>query len=190
MLKRTFSLAVGTLLVAVCVIKTGTIISQAATSVEPPLPPAEHASIHQKASTCRENFEVLFEDEPQYCQNVCETCHTVATVIGGKDNPEAYTTDFIFPEAPAEHVNWNTVGRLQQSCRNCHIDKAEPSSNHKIFVEYEAMGDWQRDFRPTSLKLFDNYILCTTCHNPHCDEIALLRTSNQGSTLCMDCHSK
>jgi predicted CXXCH cytochrome family protein len=190
MLKRTFSLTIGAILVVVCVIETGTTISEAASTAEPPLTPPEHSSIHQKASTCWENFEAQFEDEPQDCQNVCESCHIFATVIGGKDNPEAYTTDVIFPEALDEEANWNTIGLLQRSCRNCHteITEAEPGLNHEIFVEYEA-GDWQQNFKETSLKLFDKYVLCTTCHSPHREEIALLRISNQGSTLCLDCHS-
>ena len=190
MLKRTFSLTIGTLLVIVCIIKTGTTISEAASPADPPLPPPKHLSIHQKASTCWGNFEVQFEDEPYDCQNVCDSCHTFATVIGGKDNPEAYTTDMIFPEAPVEQVNWDTIGLLQRTCTKCHTDitEAEPGSNHEIFVEYDT-GDWGQSFKETSLKLYDGYILCTTCHSPHRDEIALLRVSNQGSTLCLDCHS-
>ncbi len=190
MLKRTFSLTIGAILVIVCLIKTGTTISEAASTAEPPLSPPEPSSIHQKASTCWENFEEQFEDEPHDCQNVCDTCHTVATVIGGKDNPEAYTTDTIFPEALDVTVNWNTIGLLQRTCTTCHTDitEAEAGSNHEIFVEYNT-GDWEQSFKETSLKLFDKYILCTTCHSPHREEIALLRISNQGSTLCLDCHS-
>ena len=190
MLKRTFSLTIGTLLVLVCLIKTGTAISEAATSEEPPITPPEPLSIHQKSSTCWDNFEVEFEDEPFGCQSVCDTCHKFATVIGGNDNPEAYTTDKIWPEKPKKEINWNTIGLLQRSCRNCHTDitEAEPGSNHEIFLEYGTFGS-EQNFKETSLKLYDNYILCTTCHSPHRDEIALLRVSNQGSTLCLDCHS-
>ena len=190
MLKKTFSLTIVSLLLVVCVIKTGTTISEAASSAEPSVPPPEHPSIHKKASTCWENFEVQFKDEPYDCQNVCDRCHTVATVIGGKDNPEAYTTDTIFPEDPGAGTNWNTIGLLQESCRDCHTDitETEPGSNHKTFVEYDAVVG-ELYFKETSLKLYDNYILCTTCHSPHRDEIALLRVSNQGSTLCLDCHS-
>ena len=190
MLKRTFSLTIGTLLVLICLIKPGTAISEAATSEEPPITPPEPLSIHQKSSTCWGNFEVEFQDEPFGCQSVCDTCHKFATVIGGNDNPEAYTTDTIWPEKPKKEINWNTIGLLQKSCRNCHTDitEAEPGLNHEIFVEY-VTGDWQQNFKETSLKLFDKYILCTTCHSPHREEIALLRISNQGSTLCLDCHS-
>ena len=190
MLKKTFSLTIVSLLLVVCVIKTGTTISEAASSAEPPLTPPEHPSIHQKASTCWEDFDVPFSDDPKDCQSVCDTCHKFATVIGGKDNPEAYTTDIIFPEHRKKEVNWNTIGLLQKSCRNCHTDitEAEPGSNHEIFVKYN-MGDWEQNFKETNLKLYNNYILCTTCHSPHREEIALLRISNQKSTLCLDCHS-
>ena len=191
MLKRTFSLTIRTLLVLVCVIKTGTATSEAASSAEPPLTPPEHQSIHQKASACWEDFEVPFSDDPKDCQSVCDICHKFATVIGGRDNPEAYTTDVIFPQDIKNEANWNKIGSLQRSCRNCHTDitEAEPGLNHEIFVEYDAFGTNQ-NFKETSLKLYDNYILCTTCHSPHREEIALLRISNQGSTLCLDCHSR
>jgi len=190
MLRKTFLLTIGAILVVVCAIETGTTISEAASSEEAQPTPPEPQSIHQKASTCWGNFEVEFEDAPQDCQNVCDTCHKFATVIGGEDNPEAYTTDKIWPEKPKKEIDWNTIGLLQKSCRNCHteITEAEPGSNHEIFVEYDT-GDWQHNFKETTLKLYDNHILCTTCHSPHREEIALLRVSNQGSTLCLDCHS-
>ena len=189
MLKKTFPLTIGILLVAICIIKTGTTISEAASSAEPSVPPPEHLSIHQKSSSCWEDFKVHFKDKPHNCQNVCNTCHTVATVIGGEDNPEAYTTDIIFPEPLEEEANWNTIGLLQRTCTICHTDitEAEPGLNHVIFVEYDNFGS-EQDSTETDIKLYDGYILCTTCHSPHRDEIALLRVSNQGSALCLGCH--
>ena len=168
MLKKTFSLTIVSLLLVVCFIKTGTTISEAASSAETPLTPPEHPSIHQKASTCWEDFDVPFSDDPKDCQSVCDTCHRFATVIGGKDNPEAYTTDIIFPEHRKKEANWNTIGLLQKSCRNCHTDitEAEPGSNHEIFVKYDT-GYMEQNFKETNLKLYNNYILCTTCHSPH-----------------------
>lgn len=191
MSKRTFLLTAVALLLVVFVIKTGPTISEAASTEDPPVPNSEPQSIHQKASTCWEDFDVPFNDEPQDCQSVCDTCHTFATVIGGQANPEAYTTDMIFPvDLGEENVNWNTIGLLQKSCRSCHTDitEAEPGSNHVVFVEYDTSGSGQ-NFKETRLKLFDQHILCTTCHSPHRDEVALLRLSNHGSTLCLDCHS-
>jgi predicted CXXCH cytochrome family protein len=163
------------------IMKAGIVLSQDAASTDP-------QSIHQRASICWEDFEATFPDEPLACQDVCDRCHTYATVVpDSSGNPQAVTTDEIFPEASVNTVNWNTIGLLQQSCRDCHIKEIEPDTNHAIFVEHEAT--YSDDFKETELKLFDGHILCTTCHSPHRDNVGLLRLPNQGSGLCIDCHT-
>jgi predicted CXXCH cytochrome family protein len=179
------------------IMKAGIVLSQAADSTEPlaadstePLAAdsAEPQSIHQRASICWEDFEATFPDEPLICQDVCNRCHTEATVIQGQSgNPEAFTTNQKYPEDPDDEVNWDTIGLLQQSCRDCHIKEIEPDTNHAIFVEHEV--NYSENFKETELKLFDGHILCTTCHSPHSGNVALLRIPNHGSGLCIDCHT-
>lgn len=180
MAEKIFILSVS-LLIFWFISKSGTVLSQED-------PPPESPSIHQRASTCWNNFEFVFADEPVNCQEVCDRCHTFATVVpSGSGNPEAVTTDETYPEGQEDGVNWDTIGMHQQSCRDCHTDitESEPDKNHAVFVRYE-MG---QEFKATDLKLFDEYILCTTCHSPHLENIALLRTSNHGSMLCLNCHT-
>jgi predicted CXXCH cytochrome family protein len=160
------------------IMKAGIVLSQDADSAEP-------QSIHQRASICWDDFEATFPDEPLVCQDVCNRCHTDATVVPGQSgNPQAVTTDGIYPEDPGDEINWDTIGLLQQSCKVCHSDKIDPVTNHAVFVEHGG-----NNFNETELKLFDGKILCTTCHSPHSGNVALLRIPNQGSTLCIDCHT-
>jgi predicted CXXCH cytochrome family protein len=60
-------------------------------------------------------------------------------------------------------------------------------TNHAIFVNYEVINS--ENFKETELKLYGGHILCTTCHSAHSENVALLRVPNQGSALCMDCHT-
>jgi len=163
------------------IMKAGIVLSQDADSAEP-------QSIHQRAAVCWDDFKSTFLDEPVECQEVCDSCHSYATVIPDQSgNPQAVTTDEIYPEAPDNTVNWDTIGLLQQSCRDCHFKEIDPATNHAIFVEHEVT--YFENFKETELKLFDGHILCTTCHSPHRENAALLRINNQGSALCIDCHT-
>jgi predicted CXXCH cytochrome family protein len=171
------------------IMKAGIVLSQEAAPADPQeATSSEPQSIHQRASICMEDFEATFPDEPSVCQDVCDSCHTYATVVPDSlGNPQAFTTDEIYPEAPVDEVSWDTIGLLQGSCRDCHIKEIDPVTNHAVFVEHG--GDSSENFKETKLKLFKGQILCTTCHSPHSGNVALLRVPNQGSALCMDCHT-
>ena len=121
------------------IMKAGIVLSQDADSAEP-------QSIHQRAAVCWDDFKSTFLDEPVECQEVCDSCHSYATVIPDQSgNPQAVTTDEIYPEAPDNTVNWNTIGLLQQSCRDCHFKEIDPATNHAIFVEHEVhlLGEFE-----------------------------------------------
>jgi predicted CXXCH cytochrome family protein len=171
------------------IMKAGIVLSQAADSTGPQDADfAEPQSIHQRAAICWDDFEATLIDEPVKCQEVCDRCHTYATVVpDSSGNPQAFTTDEIYPEDRGEKITWNTIGLLQQSCRECHLKEIEPATNHAVFVEHEV--NYSEDFKETELKLFEGQILCTTCHSPHSGNIALLRIPNKGSALCIDCHT-
>ena len=146
-------------------------------------------SIHQRASICFENLEATFPDEPLICQDVFDRCHNFGTVVPDQLwNPEALTTDKVYLEDLGDEVNWGTIGSLQQSCMSCHNEELIPETNHPIFVKHDLNN--LDSSKETELKLFDGHILCTTCHNPHRENSALLRVTNLGSGLCLDCHVK
>jgi predicted CXXCH cytochrome family protein len=163
------------------IMKAGIVLSQDAASTDP-------QSIHQRASICWEDFEATFPDEPLVCQDVCDHCHTYASVVpDSSGNPEAVTTDEIYPEDPGDEESWDAIGLLQKSCKECHSDEINPDTNHPVLVEHSV--DFSDNFKETELKLFDGRILYTTCHDPHSENVALLRLPNQGSALCIDCHT-
>ena len=156
--------------------------------------PEKPLSVHQRASICWEDFDAVFDAEPFSCTVVCESCHLMevpAIKNQTKNSKSARTHEtypMLLPDA-GEEVNWNSVSLLQQACRNCHDEITENhENNHVIFIEYS--GRSFSDFKETDLKLFDDYILCTTCHSPHQEHEALLRMSNAGSALCTNCHTR
>ena len=123
------------------IMKAGIVLSQEAAPAEPQeATSSEPQSIHQRAAICWDDFKSTFVDEPVECQEVCDSCHTYATVSPDQSgNPQAFTTDKIFPEAPVNIVNWNTIGLLQGSCRDCHSKEIAPDTNHAVFVEHGAI---------------------------------------------------
>ncbi len=174
------------LLSLLLIMKGGIVLSQEAAPAEPQ-EAASAQSIHQRASICWDDLEATFPDKPLICQDVYNRCHLQeATVVPGQSgNPEAVTTDEIYPEEPSDEVSWDTIGFHQESCRDCHSKEIEPDTNHAMFVEHKV--NYSKNLKETELKLFDGHILCTTCHSPHSGNVALLRLP--GSGLCIDCHT-
>ena len=153
------------------IMKTGIVLSEEAAS-----------SVHQRASMCLEDFEVTFPDEPLICQDVCDLCHEYEIVVPAQSgNPEGFTTDKVYVENPGDEDIVERAGLLQKACNDCHSDKKEPDTNHPVFVEHSG--------KETELKLLDGQIICTTCHSPHSGNPSLLRIPNQGSALCIECHT-
>ena len=166
------------------IMKTGIVLSEEAASVET-------QSVHQRASICIEDFEVTFPDEPLICQDVCDLCHEYEIVVPAQSgNPEGSTVDEIYAVKPGDKDVVERAGLLQQSCNDCHSDKIDSDSNtnHPVLVEHSANAS--KGLKETELKLFDGQIRCTTCHSPHGGNLALLRLPNQGSALCIDCHTQ
>jgi predicted CXXCH cytochrome family protein len=159
----------------------GIVLSEEAASVET-------QSVHQRASKCMEDFEVTFPDEPLSCQDVCDLCHFYEIVVPAQSgNPEGLTTNNVYVENPGNEDVVERAGLITQSCKECHSDRIDPDTNHPVFVEHS--GNSSDNLKETELKLFDGLILCTTCHDPHSENVALLRLPNQGSALCIDCHT-
>lgn len=117
------------------------------------------------------------------CNNVCRSCH--------------------FPEAPPDLYK----SKDSDMCDFCHIEESVGTEgtalllthggNHPSQIEYEPGGyDSELNENPSGPVLYCNssaskcMMRCSTCHNPHGDAPALLRTSNRGSALCLSCHRK
>jgi predicted CXXCH cytochrome family protein len=161
----------------------GIVLSEEAASVET-------QSVHQRATICLEDFGVTFPDEPLICQDVCDLCHEYEIVVPAQSaNPEGFTTDkvYVYAKNPGAEDVVERAGLLQKACNDCHSDKIDPVENHPVFVEHR--GNSSENLKETELKLVDGLILCITCHSPHSGNLALLRLPNQGSALCIDCHT-
>jgi predicted CXXCH cytochrome family protein len=163
------------------IMKTGIVLSEEAASVEA-------QSVHQRATICLEDFEVTFPDEPLICQDVCDLCHLYEIVVPAQSgNPQGFTTDQIYAGNLGDNDVLERAGLITQSCKECHSDRIDPDTNHPVFVEHS--GNSSDNLKETELKLFDGEIQCITCHSPHSGNAALLRLPNEGSALCMDCHT-
>jgi predicted CXXCH cytochrome family protein len=163
------------------IMKTGIVLSEEAASVET-------QSVHQRASICLEDFEVTFPDEPLICQDVCDLCHEYEIVVPAQSaNPEGLTTTGVYALNPGDEDVLVRAGLLQKSCNKCHSGKKDPDTNHPVSVEH--MANSSEMLKETELKLFDGKIECITCHSPHSGNLALLSLPNQGSALCIDCHT-
>jgi predicted CXXCH cytochrome family protein len=159
----------------------GIVLSEEAASVET-------QSVHQRATICLEDFEATFPDEPLICQDVCDLCHEYEIVVPTQTaNPEGFTTNGVYARSLADEDVVERAGLIQKACNICHSDKIDSDTNHPIFVEHRA--NFEENFKETELKLIDGLILCITCHSPHSGNLALLSIPNQGSALCIACHT-
>jgi len=173
----------------------------------------ELLNIHQKASACFDSnmtstFPVNPEDpdDPTLCDNdfppgVCQTCHPSlfgggAGVLPGTDNPDGAWTASTYQESGSGSASeglyqevsweeqWTSLPEEHQSCNSskCHADYAQKAGNHPIFVSMT----WASE----QLPMFEDMVLCATCHKPHAGEtLSLLRVANAGSMLCLTCHT-
>jgi len=135
------------------------------------------ANIHTDTNQC-----VLADDT--VCNDVCLSCHF----------------------SPPTNEEMQQSGDVAM-CAICHDQEAVPAEwvgllvtnggNHPSQVAYDpykAGGDLVRD--PFGPVLYceesgtNCMMLCSTCHDPHGDKVALLRVDNNKSALCFSCHQK
>lgn len=151
------------------------------------LPQETSLSIHQRASACYDDHSSQFTDEPTNCDEVCARCHEwISPIEGQLHNSTGQFVDDAIPmgSETTSFDNWSNLPDLHKVCRSCHSEESEEKGNHPIFVEAFPEGDVE------GLKSFDGQLLCVTCHNPHIEDLALLRIANVGSNLCQSCHPK
>lgn len=154
--------------------------------------------LHHKAANCLDDYSVAFAETPYDCDQTCFSCHRndeIVQIANQQQNPQGQRTDEAYPGLypTAEPIskdnsyeqNWAALPTLHKVCRDCHTALAIDHGNHPIFenvVASEPAGDDQ-------LQVVEGMLLCTTCHNPHLEDTALLRASNMGSRVCLACHT-
>lgn len=83
----------------------------------------------------------------------------------------------------------------QALCIQCHPGADQQSTNHpvgQIYDPYLLSSNYVEN--PVGVKLFrksssrSQYVMCSTCHDPHSDSPALLRLPVENSELCLSCH--
>jgi len=74
-------------------------------------------------------------------------------------------------------------------CLRCHDQNAADGSVHHVGVLGREL---EPDHIPAELPLFNNRVICATCHNPHLLDASnmRLRASLQLSGLCLGCHKE
>lgn len=151
--------------------------------------------LHHKAAACLEDFSRAFPEQPYDCDQVCFTCHKddeLEKVSGQLQNQQDLRTDEAYPGLypTAEPIsknnsytdNWAALPNLQKVCRDCHTSMAIEHGNHPLFenVTFNDEG---------TLQVVEGMLVCTSCHEPHRQDAALMRASNEKSQVCLACHS-
>jgi predicted CXXCH cytochrome family protein len=72
---------------------------------------------------------------------------------------------------------------------------AGSSLSHPIGMNYREASQYTQGLRPVEqlsplITLVDGKVGCSSCHNQYSTELAMLVTSNRGSSLCLQCHDK
>ena len=63
--------------------------------------------------------------------------------------------------------------------------------DHPIGIAYPVPGDGYKDISAAEVKVVNNRVECTSCHDPHDDDLGrFLRVTITNSTLCTTCHDK
>jgi predicted CXXCH cytochrome family protein len=147
-------------------------------------------SIHQQTYNC------FVGTSSGNCTGVCTVCHppgegdTTMPLGGQAWNPGMATVQDTYPALyPREKSEWSTLEPQHRACKSCHLDHAALIRNHPVAVEYSDQYLRSRlHDEPVGLPLFDNKVLCASCHNPHSNARALLRKEDWQSSLCLSCH--
>lgn len=139
---------------------------------------------------------------------LCLGCHdgtvSTAVIINGlpvSDKHEIILAPGTGPDRYPDKVTW-------PNCQRCHPDiYGEPpakwqgtdlSNDHPIAMTYPTAAQDPKFKIPPSLAtgwpqvlLYNGKVECPTCHNVHDPSIVpFLRVSNDGSQLCLVCHTK
>lgn len=87
-----------------------------------------------------------------------------------------------------------TPGENPDDCIACHDNNAE-RNHHPILIHYPPAGN-DVTFAPLdtlqakNLQLFNEQIVCVTCHDLHNSNRGHLAIENKNSELCLICHLK
>ena len=138
--------------------------------------------------------------QPLGISKLCLSCHDGTVALdnyghaggsGGTINPGADLTTDLSDDHPISIVwtHQTIVGPAgPEQCTYCHNNIGEDPAQFRVpFYEYNGH----------TTGLYDAYVECSSCHDPHNNGDAgadtqpyLLRMSNTGSALCLQCHNK
>jgi predicted CXXCH cytochrome family protein len=125
--------------------------------------------------------------QPSGISAQCLSCHDGATAYLALTNNPAYTM---------------TTANMSASTFSLDTDL---SNDHPVSIDYVTLQAAQTgEFRAasgvntqqvinggTTLQLYSDKVECASCHNPHLtDNGSFLRASNDGSAICLACHTK
>ena len=113
-------------------------------------------------------------------------------LTGGEATKVAYSANVVSGEFDLQHVhpvNMDYVGLQTSNPQELYA----PVNSHEVWRGAYAYGSGSSaslNGQNVSIRLFNGYMQCSSCHNPHMSSgIGLVLSSNYGK-LCVTCHKK
>lgn len=143
-------------------------------------------------------------------RSLCADCHSPASIDRAASHASIATRAHLVSRSPPRKTHEPvSIGpdTETKSCLTCHDGVAssdaaafgaghrDEPSDHPIGVRMSGnTGSVGSDFRMASqisprIRLFDGTVGCGSCHSPYSSERAQLVLNNQGSSLCLSCHT-
>lgn len=137
---------------------------------------------------------------PNKISLACLSCHDISAAYG--------SVGAVYGGDQHSLINFYDTTTTAVNCTRCHYGSPfyspllnigpNLSNDHPISIAYPNSGQ-DPDFKTppdlkngwSDVKLFEGYVECASCHNPHDNSRGkFLRRSNGTSNLCYTCHSK
>jgi predicted CXXCH cytochrome family protein len=110
----------------------------------------------------------------------CISCHDGASLTG-----------IVVTNLPATITAYDASGQIGLLTGGTNLG-ADLTNDHPVGVNLaDAITAGDALKTPTNAVLYGSIVWCSSCHNVHDNAVVpFLRTSNVGSALCLDCHTK
>jgi predicted CXXCH cytochrome family protein len=117
-------------------------------------------------------------DSLAYESRACLSCH---------DGTTAFNTLANAPGSDSLNTALTMNGGNDQITSGAALIGQDLRDDHPVGIDLPTGTGWNT---PTATMTYGGKVECASCHNPHETASMFLRTSNSGSSLCVDCHDK
>jgi len=130
--------------------------------------------------------------QPTGSSKLCLTCHDGTIALGtlinlpGADEPMGGTVRVTGPNIDSGKINASNVSYIGVDLRNDHPISFDYSLSYPSNTEINPSP-----FTPSTVKLSNGKVECTSCHDPHGTSYTKFLTADiENGTLCSACHDK